>query len=324
MSALGSLVRGLRPATDLVAPYSFNRIGFELNRLGFDPGDLSEIEAGRVALVTGANSGIGLATAHELARLGFDVWLLCRDRERGEQARKAIAAEVGEQRVHLAIVDMASLTSIRRLAQELPLDRIDVLVHNAGALPLEKKLSDDGIELTFATHVVGPFALTQLLMERLSRSSDARVVFVASGGLYPQRLDLSLLEVDAGAFDGVRAYANAKRAQVILTHLLAERVSGRYPITFASMHPGWVDTAAMRASLPRFYAAMRGLLRTAEQGADTAVWLAANTAPTRTNGAFWFDRREALEYPLPFTREGLAEREQLLLLCERLSGVDVM
>src|SRR6202034_857104 len=91
MSATAALVRSLRPVTDPFAPYSFNRIGFEVNQRGFEPSDLPADAGGRVALVTGANSGIGLATASELARRGFQVWLLCRDRARGEQAQGTIA-----------------------------------------------------------------------------------------------------------------------------------------------------------------------------------------------------------------------------------------
>ena len=320
MSAMASIVRFLRPATDLIAPYSFNRMGFELNRRGFEPDDLPRDAGGRIALVTGANSGIGRATSLALARRGFDVWLLCRDAARGAEACAAIARECGEARVHLGVVDMSSLDSIRRFVDSLPARRVDVLVHNAGVLPHDKELAG-GVELTFATNVLGPFALTALLMGRLAMSSDARVIFVASGGLYFQRLDLSLLDVDPARFDGTRAYANAKRAQVIFAHVLAERFSASTPITFASMHPGWADTTAVRTSLPRFHAVMKHVLRTAEQGADTVVWLAASDRARGTSGAFWFDRRVAPEYPIPWTRESAGEREQLVDLCERLSGV---
>lgn len=321
MSAIPVLVRLLRYVTDLVPPFAFNRMGFELNRRGFEPGDLPEDGGGRVALVTGANSGIGLATCRELARRKFEVWMLCRDPARGAEAREAIARECGGERVHLAVVDVSSLASIRRFAEGFPRSHIDVLVHNAGVLPHEKKLTEDGVELTFATSVLGPFLLTGLFLEKLSRSTDARVIFVASGGLYPQRLDMALLTVDPGSFDGVRAYANAKRAQAILAHALADKYRGQAPITFASMHPGWADTTAVRTSLPKFHKTMENLLRTAEQGADTVVWLAASPRPKGTRGKFWFDRRVAPEYPLPWTHESRLAREQLFDLCERVSGM---
>jgi dehydrogenase/reductase SDR family protein 12 len=320
MSRVGTVVRFARPLTDMVAPYAFNRMGFEMNRRGFDSDDLPRDAGGRVAVVTGANSGIGRATSLELARRGFEVWMLCRDAERGAEARDAIARESGGERVHLGLVDMSRVGSIRKLVGELPAGRVDVLVHNAGVLPSHKRLVD-GVEVTFATSVLGPFVLTELLMERLSRSSDARVIFVASGGMYLHRLDLSLLEVEAPRFDGVRAYANAKRAQVVLAHLLAKRLPTGHPITFASMHPGWANTAAVRTSLPKFHALMGRLLRSSEQGADTVVWLAASARPKGTRGAFWFDRRVAAAYPFPWTREGPRVRQDLLALCERLGGV---
>lgn len=123
--------------------------------------------------------------------------------------------------------------------------------------------------------------------------------------------------------DGTRAYANAKRAQVILAHVLAERFSDRSPITFASMHPGWADTKAVRTSLPKFHAVMNGVLRTAEQGADTVVWLATSERPRGTRGDFWFDRRVASEYPLPWTRERRGAREALVDRCERLGAISL-
>ncbi len=321
MSALAPLVRILRYATDPIAPYSFNRMGFELNRCGFYDDDLPVDVKGRVALVTGANSGIGRAASLDLARRGFEVWLLCRDGARGEEARAAIAREASSDRVHLAVVDMSSLASVRDFVATFPKERIDVLVHNAGVLPLEKSLAKEGVELTFTTNVLGPFALTGLLLACLARSDDARVVFVASGGMYAQRLDLGMLDVEPAQFDGTKAYANAKRAQVILAHMIADRVGGAAPITFASMHPGWADTTAVRTSLPKFHETMKGVLRTAEQAADTVVWLAASDRPKGTHGKFWFDRSVAVEYPFPWTREAKEARARLFAFCEEKSGV---
>ena len=184
MSGMASLVRFVRPAIDPLALFSFNRMGFAFNRRGFRPDDMPRDAGGRIALVTGANSGIGRATSLGLARRGFDVWMLCRDPGRGAEARDAVARECREGRVHLAVVDMSSLSSIRRFVRDFSPGRVDVLVHNAGVLPRERHLTDDGVELTFATHVLGPFALTGLLLDRLSQSTDPRVIFVASGGLY--------------------------------------------------------------------------------------------------------------------------------------------
>ena len=321
MSAVGSIVRAVRPVTDRLPFCAYNRMGFALNRAGFDPDDRGLDGAGRVAVLTGASAGIGRATSLALARRGFEVWMLCRDAARGAEAQDAVARESGSARVHLGLVDVSDLASIRRFVAGFPARRVDALIHNAGVLVHDRQLVA-GVELTFATHVLGPYAMTGLLLDRLMRSSDARVVFVASGGLYLQRLDLSLLDVPASRFDGVRAYANAKRAQVVLARALADRLRDT-PITFASMHPGWVDTGTLRTALPRFHGLMRPLLRTPEQGADTVVWLASSRAGAASPGAFWFDRRVAPPHLVPWTREAQGAPGDLVALCESLSGVAI-
>ena len=149
-----------------------------------------------------------------------------------------------------------------------------MLVNNAGALPSERTLSVDGIELTFATNVLGPFLLTNLLIPLLKKSTPARIVNVSSGGMYTQRIHLDDLQMAHEEFDGATAYARTKRAQVILTELWAERLQGTGVVAHA-MHPGWADTPGMKSSLPRFYGATKRLLRTPQEGADTIVWLGA-------------------------------------------------
>ena len=119
-----------------------------------------------------------------------------------------------------------------------------MLVNNAGALASERTLSVDGIELTFATNVLGPFLLTNLLLPLLEQSKPARIVNVSSGGMYTQRIHLDDLQMDHEEFDGPTAYARAKRAQVILTELWAERLQDTGVVVHA-MHPGWVDTPGL-------------------------------------------------------------------------------
>jgi len=321
VSLVGAIVRWIHPVTDVVTPYSFNRTGFALNRRGFVQGDTPRDTRGRIALVAGASSDMGRATSLQLARLGFEVWMLRRDVARGAEASDAVARDSGSERVHVRVVDVSSLGSSRRFVRDSSPERIDVLVHSAGVLPDRKRLTANGAELTFATNVLGPVARTALVMDRRSRSGDARVLFVVSGGLYLQRLDLSLLDVEPAHFDRTRAYANAKRAQVVLPRVLAQRSGDRAAITSASMHPGWADTTAVRTSLPKCHARMKHFLRTAEQGADTVVWLAASDRPRGSRGSVWFDRRIAPEYPTPGARESPDARERLVRLCEQTSGV---
>ena len=163
----------------------------------------------------------------------------------------------------------------RLLANDEP---VHVLVHNAGVLPRERRETEEGVELTFATNVLGPHLLTRLLRERLIASAPARVLFVSSGGMYTRRLDVDDLQSRRGTYDGRVAYARTKRAEVVLAERWAAELAGTGVVVHA-MHPGWADTPGIKTSLPGFQRIMRPLLRTPEQGADTIVWLAAAEEP---------------------------------------------
>jgi NAD(P)-dependent dehydrogenase (short-subunit alcohol dehydrogenase family) len=297
---------------------SFDRTGYRRHAAGFDPADLQANLEGRVCLVTGANSGIGFETALALAARGASVWMLCRNRERGLAAVRDVRGRTGSRRVHPGVLDVSDAASIRRFVQSFEGPVVDVLVHNAGVLPDERTESADGHELTFATHVLGPWLLTKSLLPHLRKSRDARVVFVSSGGMYTQRLSLHDWEWRKRPYDGVAAYAQTKRMQVVLAELLADELRGS-GICVNAMHPGWADTPAVRTSLPRFWNVMRRVLRTPAEGADTVVWLAASPAARGETGRFWFDRRARSTHLLPWTRETSEDRQALRRLCERIA-----
>jgi len=294
--------------------FSFDRSGFRRHARSFAPADLDVDLAGRVCLVTGANSGIGFETSRALAERGATVWMLCRDRKRGEHALAEIRRATRSQRVHLVLLDVSDPAAVRRFARDFASPRVDVLVHNAGVLPPGRQVATDGHEITLATHVLGPWRLTRALLPRLRASKDARVVFVSSGGMYTQRLSLDDCEWQRRPYDGVAAYAQTKRMQVVLAELLAEEL-GTEGVTISAMHPGWADTPAVRSSLPRFWSLMRHRLRTPAEGADTVVWLAASTAARDRSGLFWFDRQPRSTHLLPWTRESASDRSALRELC---------
>jgi dehydrogenase/reductase SDR family protein 12 len=260
--------------------------------------------AGRVALITGATSGIGRAVATQLAGLGGTVHFLARDPGRAQRAQRQIAAASGNDAVSYGIADLDDLDSVREFARDFRAshDRLDVLIHNAGAIHPGYATTDDGTELTVAGQVIGPFALTALLLPLLKSAAPSRVITVASGGMYTQRLDLATLELQPAGYKGATAYARAKRAQVALSREWARRLAGT-GVTFHAMHPGWVDTPGLSASLPGFRRVMRPILRSADQGADTIVWLATADPGRLGSGRFWHDRRPRSEYLLPWTRE---------------------
>jgi dehydrogenase/reductase SDR family member 12 len=277
--------------------------------------------AGRVCLVTGASGGLGLAAGTGLARLGASVRLLVRDAGRGEDARRLIVSETGNEDVRCELVDISLRRSVRACAERLLAggEPVHVLVHNAGVLPAERRETAEGLELTFATNVLGPHLLTRLLRERLVASAPARVIFVSSGGMYTRRLAVDDLQSRSGEFDGRVAYARSKRAEVVLAERWAEELAGTGVVVHA-MHPGWADTPGIKSSIPTFRRVMRPLLRSPEQGADTIVWLAAAERPGATTGRFWCDRRPRATHRLARTRETAGERDRLWRALDALAA----
>jgi NAD(P)-dependent dehydrogenase (short-subunit alcohol dehydrogenase family) len=307
-------------ALELAVVPSFTDVGFRLRRslLGWE--DLADLRMdGRVVAITGATSGLGLASARMLSRMGAGLRLLVRDPGRGAR----LAEELGGD-VEIHAVDMSDLSSVRRAVDELMAagSRLDVLINNAGALLTERRESVDGYEMTFATMVLGPFVLTNGLVSLLERAGDlgpARVITVASGGMYLERVHLDDLQMEREPYRGSVAYARAKRAQVVLTREWARRLRD-HGIVAHAMHPGWADTPGVEASLPTFRRIVGPFLRAPEQGADTIVWLAAAEEPTRSTGRFWLDRRPRAVDRLPSTRSTAAERAALWSACERLTA----
>lgn len=286
---------------------SFTRIGYDVrSRLG-DWADLDSYDLhGRTMLVTGATSGLGLIAAQQLAECGATVVLLGRDAEKTAAVRDRIAEATGNESVTTVVADMGDLDAVRRVAAEIieRFDRLDVLVHNAGALSATRVESPHGIELTVASQVVGPFLLTTLLLPLLERSgaeSPARVITMSSGGMYATGLTVDDLQM-GDDYKGSEQYARAKRAQVTLNEMWAQRHPER-TVVFHAMHPGWADTPGVRDALPTFRKVVGPLLRTPAQGADTLVWLAADSgAPVTDTGKFWLDREQRGLHKLPTTR----------------------
>lgn len=275
---------------------------------------------GRTVIVTGASAGLGRATAAGLAALGADVEIVVRDLDRGERTRAELAAEYPDTTMRVARCDLADLEDVRRYAADVR-DRLPALhglVHNAGVLPAERGESPQGHELALATHVLGPFLLTRELRPVLRAGSTptdpSRVVFVSSGGMYTAPLRTDDPEFREGRYSGGAAYARTKRMQVVLSELLADDLADD-GIVVHSMHPGWADTPGVAGSMPGFHRLTGPLLRTSEQGADTAVWLVAAAEPGHCSGLFWHDRAPRPTHYLPRTAETPAGRAALWTLC---------
>jgi dehydrogenase/reductase SDR family member 12 len=301
---------------------SFSAPGYAIRRRLFgwrEPGP--DALRGCTVLVTGPTSGLGRAAADAFAAAGARVLLVGRSEERLGGVRDALAARHGEDRFLVVVADMASLESVgaavAAILEREP--RLDVLVDNAGLMPPDRGVSPDGIELTLATMVVGPFALTAGLLPRL-RSDGGRVIAVTSGGMYTQAVEFDDLQWTSRPYSGPRAYAMAKRIQVALAREWARRLAGA-GVTFYAMHPGWADTPGLAESLPGFYRLMRPVLRTPAEGADTIAWLATDPTVPALSGRLFLDRR-----PRPFdrirsTRLSAAERRRLWETVVALAGI---
>lgn len=302
---------------------SFSRIGPAVRRRLFGWDSLASHRLdGRTAVVTGASSGLGATAATWLARLGADVVILVRDTDRGARVAKAIERATGA-RVDVVRADMGDLDSVKDAASALGGRPIDILVHNAGALTGERRVTGQGIEETVATQVVGPLLLTWLWLFNLEVAAPSRVIVVTSGGMYTQGLDVDALQMTRGTYDGVVAYARAKRAQVSLVEECAGALRGR-GIHLTAVHPGWADTPGLRRSLPGFHRVMRPLLRSVDEGADTIVWLASAPIESISDEVLWLDRAPRPIHRLRRTArtDTATERRRLFEECCRLAGLD--
>ncbi len=305
---LERIVDGVMEAT--VVP-SFTRLGFGVRSRLFDWQPISDDLTGRTILVTGGTSGIGLAAVRQLAGMGARLLTVGRDRERGEQAAGEIRQHSGNAAVEFVQLDMGDLAAVRDFGAQLAdrEQRLDALAHNAGALLPERRETAEGVEMTLAVHLLGPYLLTRGLRPLLRQSVASRVVFMSSGGMYALGLDLDRLEAPEAGYSGAAAYARVKRAQVVLAQVLADEYASDGIVVHA-MHPGWADTAGVALGIPGFGKVMRPLLRTPRQGADTLVWLLTAAEPMRSTGAFWHDRakRDPVKFPWARPDEDAASR----------------
>jgi len=274
----------------------YTKIGPAVRRAWWPHDAVPGALVGRHVLVTGASGGLGLATARGLARLGAAVHLTGRDATRLDDARAQLLGEQPLAEVTTHVADVSNLAETAEFARQFSAEvpRLHAVVHNAGVMPPKRTTTAEGHELTLATHVLGPHVLTYGLREALA---GGRVVVVTSGGAYGQRLDVDDAEFATGDYSGVTAYARTKRMQLVLTELWARDLAAD-DIRVHSMHPGWADTPGVTDSLPRFAAVTGPLLRDADSGADTAVWLTA-TADAIGTGGFWHDRRRRSTHYAP-------------------------
>jgi retinol dehydrogenase-12 len=276
---------------------------------------------GKTVLVTGANRGLGLETARALARKGATVIMACRDLAQAVPVGEALRRETGNPRVDVLPLDLASLASIRVFAARAArqLDRLDVLVNNAGVFCWDREETEDGFERTMGTNYFGPFLLTNLLLPLLHRAPEGRIVNVSSRAAFFGRIDLDDLNLTR-RYHGFRAYAASKLAVILFTRELAARLEGS-AVTVNALHPGHVATG-MWPTDRWFLALVTGILRPVlipvERGARTSVTLASSDEVRCVTGGYF--QKERPRNP-PRVSGDRALRQQLWQASAALTGL---
>jgi NAD(P)-dependent dehydrogenase (short-subunit alcohol dehydrogenase family) len=282
---------------------------------------MAENPAQRVAVVTGASSGIGLYTALGLARAGMRVVMTGRDAARTERARRFVIDRAGTHQVEFLLGDFSRLAEVRRLADEIlsAHDRLDVLVNNAGLLAPKYRLSADGFELTFAVNHLAPFLLTNLLLDHLKAAAPARIVTVASAAHRGNSFDISDMARPRD-WTMMKAYGRSKLCNILFTRELASRLDPA-KVVAVCLHPGMVATAiGQRGGITELgWRVMKPFMLKPEEGAETPVFLATTPDPVPFHGGYVI--RKALAQPDPAALDSHLAR-RLWEESSRLAGLD--
>lgn len=295
----------------------FTRHGYQRGRRRWLP--MSTDMTGKHVVLTGASSGLGLATAVSLLEACADLTLVIRDGTKIDSMQTVLERETGRRANRVELADLSLLRDVDALSEKLvgKGKPIDVLINNAGALFNDFGETKEGIEQSVALLLLSPWRLTEQLYPLLcDHTTKARIINVVSGGMYTQKLSCKHLVMSADRYNGSVAYARAKRALTTLTEHWAERWAGDQ-IVVNSMHPGWADTPGVQSALPLFRRITRKVLRSAEEGADTIVWLARAREADQITGKLFLDREPRTTHLRKNTIESPEARSQLIPWLEK-------
>jgi len=245
---------------------------------------------GKICLITGASSGIGHETALALARKGATVALLCRNLEKGLTVQKEIIEKTGNRSIDLMTADLASQKQIRKFADEFQkkYDRLHILINNAGSILKERRLTEDGIEKTFAENYLGHFLLTHLLLNLLKASSPARIINLSSVAHHGASIHFEDLLFEK-SYRPMGAYRQAKLANILFTYYLADQLAGT-EVTVNCVHPGLVASnfGSSGSSLHRFFIALgKPFLLSSKKGSETSIYLACSPEVEGISGKYF-------------------------------------
>jgi len=278
-----------------------------INLQGSEKEDFSKKMNDKTILITGSTDGIGKQTALELAEMGATVLLHGRNSGRAAKVLKEIKKATGNDRIEVLIADLASLTQVRNLAEQVRKkhDRLDVLINNAGVYETRHGISEDGFEMTFAVNHLAPFLLTLLLLDLIKNSAPSRIINVSSQ-VHASSIDLDNLQAEKH-YSAYEAYSLSKLCNVLFTYELAERLKGT-GITVNCLHPGVIDTKLLKAGW-----GMGGSPVT--QGAKTSVYLATAPELSTVNGKYFVNMKPTKSSRISYDAE---TRKRLWRISERL------
>ena len=256
---------------------------------------------GQTWLVVGGSEGIGGSAARSAIAGGATVVCVARDAAKLQAFADSVRDLPG--RVVQEVADFSLRESVWALLGRLQGAglRVDVLVNNVGIQKRDQIITREGLETSFATNILSHYLFTREMLDRGLLANDATVIEVSSGGMYNHPMVVKDLNITGEGYLGVRAYGLSKRAQVMMTQYWRRKYAGSGR-RFYVMHPGWVDTAAVGRSMPRFKAMLQPVLREHAQGADTIVFLAERKPAQKSDESIWFDRKERTAHIFPRTR----------------------
>ena len=289
----------------------FTRFGYQRGRRRWSP--MSTSLAGKHIVLTGANSGLGLATARALLEARAILTAVIRDPNKIDAMQAELTKETGRAADSVELCDMSLLSDVDALCDRLLAkgESIDVLINNAGALFNDYAETREGIERSAALLLFAPWRMTEQLLPLLeNHNSAARVINVVSGGMYTQKLRCAQIVMTEQDYNGSVAYARAKRALTVLTEQWAEDWQARN-VVVNSMHPGWADTPGVQSALPGFRRITQSVLRSSDEGADTIVWLARAKEADQVTGKLFLDREPRTTHLRSSTIEKEEERARL-------------
>ncbi len=267
----------------------------------------------KTALVTGFTSGIGKATAKALLTQ-YEMLLVCRNKQKGEEVIKAFLADNPSAKLHLFVADLSSVKEVNNLVRNIKeqFSKLHILINNAGLFIPQKQFSVDGYELTLATNHLSAFQLTNGLLPLIKNANDARIINVASEAERMGKINWDDINLN-NQFSGIRAYGNSKLYNIMFTYELAQRL-GQTQITVNALHPGGVNTNFGKnvTGFTGFLFKQLGfLMRSAEKGAETVIWLALSNEVKGITGKYFKDKKTIRSTDASYSKSNLSKLWQL-------------